>query len=195
MSVAHRRCGGLVPQIRDYLNKYLVRVSDLFKEWDDDDSGSIDKAEFRKAMTKLGLKASEADMDVVFDSMDDDGSGSIEYKEMNKLLSRSVELHKDLRAGAFGEIELTRDQKIALRKEEIDKNNSNLLQGLDIDETSEKSVPEQARAALRRLACCRFAPPQSAPSRGGCWRGSVLIVRCSPLSDPRRSYEELRARV
>ena len=44
-------------QLRDTLSKHAVRVIDLFREWDDDGSGQIDKKEFRKALQALGFKA------------------------------------------------------------------------------------------------------------------------------------------
>ena len=43
-------------QLRDALSKAAVRVIDLFRDWDDDQSGTVSKKEFRKAsyrVTKL----------------------------------------------------------------------------------------------------------------------------------------------
>ena len=75
-------------QIRQALNKNSVRVIDLFRDWDDDQSGSVSKKEFRKAMNQFGLDAHRKEVDALFDSWDPDHSGSIEYKELNKLLRR-----------------------------------------------------------------------------------------------------------
>ena len=133
--------------MRDALTKNAVRVVDLFREWDDDESNTVSKAEFAKAMKALGYEGPPEDVDAVFDSMDPDGSGSLEYKELNSLLRRSVELDPSLKPGAAGEIELSVDQKIKVRKGHVDANNSNLLQGLDLDEGSPESVSEQAARA------------------------------------------------
>ena len=55
------------------------------------------------------------------------------------------ELDAKLQDGAMGEIEVTRDQNIAVRKEKVNKEDSNLLQGLDIDESlGLDAVDEQA---------------------------------------------------
>ena len=182
-----------------------MRVSDLFKEWDDDDSGSIGKAEFRKAMGALGFEASDADMDVVFDSMDPDGSGLIEYKELNELLRRSVELSPSLMPGKV-DFALKATQKHALRTEAIDPNDSNLLQGLDIDETSDKSVPEQACAPLvspplrprstsfLRARRCGFGCGFGCGLANGYVCGSSSLWRPHP-SDPRLPEQVSRARV
>ena len=137
-------------QIRDYLSTKAVRVIDLFRQIDDDETGSISKKEFRKAMPALGLNVSKAQLDELFDMWDADKSGMIQIKEMEKLLRRgsTIELDAALQDGAAGEIEVSRDQNIALRTGKVDKNDSNILQGLDIDESlGLDQVDEQARLA------------------------------------------------
>ena len=52
-----------------------VRVIDLFREWDEDGDGEVTKEEFRKALPRLGLYATQEDMDELFDSFDADGGG------------------------------------------------------------------------------------------------------------------------
>ena len=80
-----------------------MRVIDLFREWDEDASGSVSKKEFREAMPMLGLDVPAEDVDALFDSWDPDGSGELELKELNKLLRRGnvvVELKNALMHGA-----------------------------------------------------------------------------------------------
>ena len=100
-------------QIRDLLSKNAVRVIDLFREWDDDGNGLVDKKEFRKAMSAMGIQASKEDINAVFDSMDADGGGTLEYGEMNKAFRRggTVKLDANLQAGAKGSIELKAKNK------------------------------------------------------------------------------------
>lgn len=43
-------------QLKAALQRESVRVLDLFRQFDDDASGSISRAEFRKALGELGLK-------------------------------------------------------------------------------------------------------------------------------------------
>ena len=56
-----------------------MRVMDLFRDWDDDGNGTIDKKEFRRAIAALGYAAPRAEIDGLFDKFDADRSGEIEY--------------------------------------------------------------------------------------------------------------------
>ena len=74
-------------QIRDALNANSAKLIDLFREWDDDGNGAIDKKEMRQAIAALGYQAPKKAIDEFFDSIDKDGSGFIEYDEVKKALS------------------------------------------------------------------------------------------------------------
>jgi len=79
-------------QIRDFLSKrpanFTNEIVKLFDEWDDDDSGKIEKKEFRKGMKMLGLTASKKQLEDLFDSWDGDKTGSITIEELKVMLSR-----------------------------------------------------------------------------------------------------------
>ena len=75
-----------VSQLREALSKNMVRVVDLFREWDTNGDGTVNKAEFRKAMPKLGLRVPASDVDALFDSWDPDGSGTVEINELSRVL-------------------------------------------------------------------------------------------------------------
>ena len=130
--------------MRDALSRTAIRVIDLFHEWDDDNSGTVSRAEFRKAMPMLGFFVPRAELDALFDEWDLDKSGSIEIGELSTLLRRGgeVELDPSLMPGGAGEIELGIDQKYALRKEKVNKDDATRLQGFDIDEGG-KPINEQ----------------------------------------------------
>ena len=68
-------------KLKDALGKRLNEMLDLFKKWDTDGNGSIDKSEFRKAVAALGLQSEDAVVDEVFDCYDADGSGEMAYTE------------------------------------------------------------------------------------------------------------------
>ena len=68
-------------QLRDALGRRLTEVSDLFVQWDYDGNGLVDRAEFREAVSTMGLHFDEAVVDGVFDIYDLDGSGEIAYSE------------------------------------------------------------------------------------------------------------------
>ena len=63
-------------QIRDYLSQKGVRVIELFRQWDDDGTGKIEKKEFRRGMKELGLTVGEKQLDELFDMWDPDKSGA-----------------------------------------------------------------------------------------------------------------------
>ena len=45
------------------------RVCDLFRAWDEDSSGTVDKTEFHRAVRALGFDVEKADTDAVFESI------------------------------------------------------------------------------------------------------------------------------
>lgn len=65
-------------QLKKALSSNMKRVLDLFRDWDDDASGTVDKKEFRRAVTALGLEAPRIEIDRLFDSFDKDGGGEID---------------------------------------------------------------------------------------------------------------------
>ena len=69
----------MILQLRAALTAKLGRTLDLFREWDADESGCIDRGEFCQAVMTLGLHATEGECRKLFDSLDDDASGTIEY--------------------------------------------------------------------------------------------------------------------
>lgn len=76
----------VVRQLKAAMMANRARVLDLFREWDEDGDGLVDRAEFRKAVRALGFSAARADVDDLFAEFDRDGSGVIEYSELSKLL-------------------------------------------------------------------------------------------------------------
>ena len=75
-SVQHKIIGAL--------RRKAERVLDLFKKWDADNSGTVDRTEFRKALRVLKIPGTNAEIDMLFDMWDADGGGSIEYTEILK---------------------------------------------------------------------------------------------------------------
>ena len=74
--------------------------------------------------------------------------------ELQKELRRgnAVKLDDKLQAGGAGAIETEAKAKHALRKGKLQRQGSLLLQGMDIDEDSDKTVGEQLREALSKAA-------------------------------------------
>ena len=112
---------GIVQELTDALAVNMSRVVDLFREWDDDASGTVDRREFRQALPLLGLNVSKQTADALFTAFDEDNSGEISYEELRTKLrdslikSAGVELEDALKPGAMGEIIMNAKNKIALR--------------------------------------------------------------------------------
>jgi len=66
----------------------LVRVIDLFRDWDENGDGAVSKDEFYQGMVALGLEVARSETNELFDSFDVDGSGLIDFREMNKMLRK-----------------------------------------------------------------------------------------------------------
>jgi hypothetical protein len=76
--------------LHEALCRSSVRVIDLFRRWDEDGSGSIDRFEFRRAIRALGFDymSDDSAIDAIFDEFDKDRSGSLDYKELAHHLAR-----------------------------------------------------------------------------------------------------------
>jgi hypothetical protein len=68
-------------QLRNVLTENRTRVIDLFRDWDEDQSGTISKLEFRRSVAALGYSASLEEIESLFDELDSDSSGAIDYSE------------------------------------------------------------------------------------------------------------------
>ena len=134
-----------------------------------------------------GLEVAEPEVDKLFDAMDPDGSGSLTLSELNKQLRTKVELDAALQAGAAGEIATESTNKVALRKGKAARaeGGTKLLQGFDIDESSDKPVAEQARAAA---AAARFAARAPQSLARACLSVALRVA------DSRRAEQERGAR-
>jgi len=89
-------------QLRTALQKNHARVTDLFRQLDDDESGSVSRTEFIKAMGEFGMVADAEVLAAVFRSFDTDDSGSIAYGELDRLLRKSFVKHPKLTSSMAG---------------------------------------------------------------------------------------------
>ena len=70
-----------------FLAENNVKVISLFREWDEDGNGALDKKELRKACAALGYYASREDLDELFRECDHSGDGLIDINEMKHALN------------------------------------------------------------------------------------------------------------
>ena len=64
------------------------KVIDLFASWDADQSGTVSRREFHRAMKALGLDVKAPHIDEIFSAWDRDQSGMITLDEGSKALPR-----------------------------------------------------------------------------------------------------------
>ncbi|KAJ1618847.1 hypothetical protein T492DRAFT_891358, partial [Pavlovales sp. CCMP2436] len=74
-------------RMRRALSTHLSKVLTLFRAWDVDGNGTINKDELWLALERLELATSRAQSDAVFAEFDSDGSGEIELPERERWLS------------------------------------------------------------------------------------------------------------
>ena len=63
-----------------------ILIQEAFRMFDADESGFIDKKEFRKLIQSLGLEMNPKKIDELMKSVDKDGSGSIDYEEFASMM-------------------------------------------------------------------------------------------------------------
>lgn len=73
-----------------------VKLFQVFRNFDEDKSGHVDYAEFRRGLTHLGIALSDADFQTLLDVVDNDKSGTIDYNEFVEDLK-----HVDEQVGDF----------------------------------------------------------------------------------------------
>ena len=70
-------------------------MREVFRFFDEDESGSIDKTEFFLAMQKLGINTRAEDVDRLVAEIDENGNEMIEYDEFQTLLHRAKQESAD----------------------------------------------------------------------------------------------------
>ena len=73
----------LQEQLKEVMAANNAKLIDLFREWDDDGNGALDKKELRMGIAALGYEAPKADIDELFKSIDTDGDGYIEFNDVS----------------------------------------------------------------------------------------------------------------
>ena len=155
----------------DGVARAQIRVIDILHLWDEDESGTVSKKEFYKALTALGSNAPKKDMLELFTQLDKDGSGEIDLNELNAAFRRTAELDASLRVGAKGTIETksksksTKDHEEALARAKAEEEAAAraaaeaeairiAVEQALLDERSAKlaSITEQEREAEAKLA-------------------------------------------
>jgi len=155
-------------QLRDALVANSMRVIDLFREWDEDGNGMVDKGEFRKAMPMLGLHATREHIDALFDTFDSDGSGEIGFKELNRLLRRDVKAEaKKRETKVVARIEvadiskLRRDSALAMMP----------MANMTVKGAEDPFAPVDAEGGV-----AKDSPKESSSRKTASWAGNLVAI-------------------
>mmetsp|Transcript_42765 Transcript_42765/g.103902 ORF Transcript_42765/g.103902 Transcript_42765/m.103902 type:complete len:643 (-) Transcript_42765:102-2030(-) len=77
-----------IQQLRSALVRNAVRVVDMLKDWDPSGSGVYTRAEFCKAIWRLGSSADKGTIDSLFDAWDFRSSGKLSLRELHQIFHR-----------------------------------------------------------------------------------------------------------
>ena len=77
-----------IVQLKESLDAHASRVIDLFRKWDIDGDGTVDKKEFRAGLEHLGFGALASHAETLFDTFDENSSGTISFKELHRVLRK-----------------------------------------------------------------------------------------------------------
>jgi len=75
--------------LKNTLARNAGRVIDLFRDWDSDGNGMLDKGEFRDALRRMELYVEDTAADEIFDGWDLKGEGELSLQQMQSILKRS----------------------------------------------------------------------------------------------------------
>ena len=84
------------PRLLELFSANMTRLLQVFARWDADGNGRVDRADFDKAMTALGIEIPQQDIAVIFRAMDETGDGFITLDELlvfKGLIERGQKTH------------------------------------------------------------------------------------------------------
>merc|ERR1712100_493647 len=86
----------ILQQIADKVEQKAKNIRVVFRNFDEDKSGSVDYQEFRKGLEHIGIILTDVDFQTLLDVVDNDKSGTIDYNEFVEDLK-----HVDEQTGGF----------------------------------------------------------------------------------------------
>ena len=74
-------------QLHEALDEFSCdHVVELCRQWDTDNSGTVNRREFAAALAKMGMKLTVGEISILFNKIDQDRSGKISYYELRQYL-------------------------------------------------------------------------------------------------------------
>ena len=134
------------------LQKRNMKVGEVVQKWDKDGDASISKAEFRKNVEEMGIKATNSkvknEIENLFDSIDTDRGGELDIEEIKTLFKRLLESAIAAQA-ELKELYRTRDK---LRKAAAKQHSQVAAQREREKKEAEEAAIAAAKAEEERLA-------------------------------------------
>jgi Ca2+-binding EF-hand superfamily protein len=91
-----RSSRSILQQIADKVEQKSKNIRVVFRNFDEDKSGSVDYQEFRKGLEHIGIILTDVDFQTLLNVVDNDNSGTIDYNEFVEDLK-----HVDEQTGGF----------------------------------------------------------------------------------------------
>ena len=87
-----------------------------FKQYDENNDGTLDKAEYREAMRAMKIQLSEAELTKSFDCFDRDRDGTISYDEfLTIIIGEMSDKRKAIVERTFKKIDKDKDNMLTIR--------------------------------------------------------------------------------
>lgn len=82
----------MIESLRKAIAGNMQRTLNLFREWDSDCNGCIEREEFAHALSVLGLETNASVATALFDALDDDHNGALEFSELHSKLRQRIDV-------------------------------------------------------------------------------------------------------
>ena len=108
------KVGNIDKNAPDLTNDFERELAEAFKEFDEDNSGTISKEEFGNFMRKLGYKPTLVELQEMIDEVDKDKSGNIGFDEFKMIMTKTIrdEFTQNSSIEAFAVFDKTKTGKI-----------------------------------------------------------------------------------
>jgi len=106
-------------KLSEMLSQEHAQLREIFRTWDEDNSGTISIKEWRKAVKSMGYRGPIDVLDQIFASMDKDHSGELDYAEIDRMLSPTAA--RELRSSTHANPKRSvKEEVVAMRAEFTD---------------------------------------------------------------------------
>ena len=82
----------MIESLRKAIVGNMQRTLNLFREWDCDGNGSIEREEFAHALSVLSLETDSSVATALFDALDDDHNGALSFSELHSKLRQRIDV-------------------------------------------------------------------------------------------------------